>query len=174
MNKKLQLNSSSFHDKSSKNDTAWLPLWLQPHQLPAFGDYPKGEHTVSLLPWKNYVCSPENNCEKHDECLYSRDDVVSSGYRLFLSGEDNSIEENTSSENATSFHLHLSSSTGSQFSDHVNEIAQTGRHDPNKSMPGKPISAIQTVQNNGICSNLVEMDGDVLESKVSPLNCVQR
>ncbi|KAH7670569.1 hypothetical protein IHE45_10G036000 [Dioscorea alata] len=99
MNKKLQLNSSSFHDKSSKNDTAWLPLWLQPHQLPAFGDYPKGEHTVSLLPWKNYVCSPENNCEKHDECLYSRDDVVSSGYRLFLSGEDNSIEENTSSEN---------------------------------------------------------------------------
>ncbi|KAH7654597.1 BRCT domain-containing protein [Dioscorea alata] len=163
-----------YHSPQFSEDTAWLPLWLQPHQLPAFGDYPKGEHTVSPLAWKNYVCSRENNCEKHDDCLYYRDDVVSSGCRLFLSGEDNSTEENTSSENATSFHLHLSSVTGSQFSDHVDEIAQTGRHEPNKSTPGKPFSAIQTVQKNGICSNVVEVDGDVPESKISPLNCVQR
>ncbi|KAM0950852.1 putative BRCT domain-containing protein [Dioscorea sansibarensis] len=163
-----------YHSPQFSEDTAWLPPWLQPHQLPAFTDYPKGEHTVSPLAWKNYVCSPENHCEKHDDCLYSRHDLVSSGCRLFLSGEDNSTEENTSSENALSFHLHLSSVTGSQFSDQVDEITQTGRCEPNKSMPGKPISAIQTVQKNKICSNEVEVDGDVPESKISPSNCAQR
>ncbi|KAJ0975943.1 hypothetical protein J5N97_017908 [Dioscorea zingiberensis] len=158
----------AYHSPQFSEDAAWLPPWLQPNQLPAFGDHHKGEHTVSPLAWKNLFCSAENKCERHDDHLCSGEDAVSSGWRLFFSGEDNSTGENTTSGNAPSLHLHLSSFTGSLFSDEVDEMTQIG----NKSMPWKPISAIPTVYKNKICSNKVEDCAP--ESKISPLDCSRR
>ncbi|KAJ8635474.1 hypothetical protein MRB53_009741 [Persea americana] len=93
-----------FRPPEFSEDIAWLPAWLQPHQVLFSGEQAKD------APCENATSLQENVSDVPAEHLVSKGDPRCSSFHLFLSGDSHSPVENTpSSGNVLHFDLHLSS-----------------------------------------------------------------
>ncbi|XP_072969200.1 uncharacterized protein [Typha angustifolia] len=138
-----------YHSPQLSEDAAWLPPWLQPHQLPTFRDHAGDNGSISLLPSEGVSFFEENMHEKQSGHCSTRNDAGYSSFCLYLSGDGNSPNGNTpSSGNALNFSLHLSSSGASQLSSgQANDRPQMIKFDNEGSSGGLFIEAL-AVQNN--------------------------
>ncbi|KAK9912572.1 hypothetical protein M0R45_036431 [Rubus argutus] len=107
-----------FRPPQFSEDLAWLPGWLQQHQIEQFDEcINKLKGTNLELGSKDLKAVQRNTNRGNYGDTLSREEDRNRSYRLFLSGEDNSSAGFASSpENVLHFHLHLSSTVSSQCS----------------------------------------------------------
>ncbi|KAJ6852942.1 uncharacterized protein M6B38_252310 [Iris pallida] len=168
--------SCGYHSPQFSEDVAWLPAWLQPHQLPPFGDDRKKDgEAISQSSRENLAPSGKNICHGQDALLFRNHDAKYSGCHLYLSGEDNSIAGNSpsSASQALHFNLHLSSADASQISPSKIsesgypqiEISQSGKFERQVSQSGriekiessfkKPVHGTPAVHGGATCQYIV-------------------
>ncbi|KAF3434235.1 hypothetical protein FNV43_RR25338 [Rhamnella rubrinervis] len=113
----FSMESLGFRPPQFSEDFAWLPCWLQQHQVEEF-DEQFNETLCSSKPLsKDLTLFQGNISNGEDATLLARKEGGYSGCHLFLSGEDNlSISFASSRENVLQFHLHLSSDGYTQYS----------------------------------------------------------
>ncbi|XP_077218792.1 uncharacterized protein LOC143852988 isoform X2 [Tasmannia lanceolata] len=140
----------SYHPPQFSEDVAWLPAWLQPHQVPFFGEKIKDAQTLSQLPCRDISFHPEDNSDgPPDEQFLSREDGRYSSFHLFLSGQGHSPVGNTPSYgNVLHFRLCLSSEGVSQNSFHLHDMPQQGTPGSDRAVPGQPVPETLVVQDD--------------------------
>ncbi|XP_058107397.1 uncharacterized protein LOC131250984 isoform X2 [Magnolia sinica] len=125
---------SGFRHPQFSEDIAWLPAWLQPHQVPFSSEQIKDSQIGSPAASKD-VAFLQGSSGPEDK-LFSKGSARYSCCRLFLSGDDHSPIANTpSSGNVLHFDLHLSSDGISQLP----SIQSHDTHQPERLDLNKPI-----------------------------------
>ncbi|XP_026660159.1 uncharacterized protein LOC103706321 isoform X2 [Phoenix dactylifera] len=157
----MAMGGSGYHSPQFSEDIAWLPPWLQPHQLPMFGDGDKDEQGVSPQVCKNVIPIEEEAIDSGQHGQFFRDHARFSGCRLHLSGNDETPAGSTpSSGNALHFHLHLSSVGVSQpSSSQLSDIPETEKHENNEGSSCKPDPETPGIQNEKFYQHLMEDGG---------------
>ncbi|PRQ55704.1 putative BRCT domain-containing protein [Rosa chinensis] len=112
------INTLGFRPPQFSEDLAWLPGWLQQHQIEQFDEcIEKLKGTNLELECKDLKVSQGKNSKGNYADTLSREEDRNKSYHLFLSGEDNTPAGFSSSPgNVLHFHLHLSSTGFSQCS----------------------------------------------------------
>ncbi|KAJ0101138.1 hypothetical protein Patl1_05705 [Pistacia atlantica] len=101
-----------FRHPQFSEELAWLPAWLQPHQVEASNEY----QTTTSPPLKDLEILQRNICEVKDAAMPSSEEGRYNSCHLFLSGEDNSlVSSGPSSDKVYHFRLHLSSNGASEY-----------------------------------------------------------
>ncbi|KAL5732666.1 hypothetical protein ACOSQ2_032358 [Xanthoceras sorbifolium] len=103
--------SLGFRHPQFSEDLAWLPVWLQRHQVEVLEEY----QATTSQSIKDLATIQGNTSEGKDVDLLSREEGRYDSCHLFFSGEDNSPTSFASSPgNVLHFRLHLSSNSVSQ------------------------------------------------------------
>ncbi|KAJ4786461.1 Mg-protoporphyrin IX chelatase [Rhynchospora pubera] len=97
-----------FHSPHFSEEIAYLPPWLQPHQLPIVLAAVKANSSTPMQTFQK-VYFGENTCLQQNGQQYSNSEAGYNSCHLYLSGDDNSLPGSIpSTGNALHLSLHLS------------------------------------------------------------------
>ncbi|KAF8403704.1 hypothetical protein HHK36_011808 [Tetracentron sinense] len=147
-----------------EQDVAWLPAWLQQHQVPQFNEIIKDAQTPSRQACEDLEFLQGNLCGGQDVNLFPREEGRYNSCHLFLSGEDNSPISTTPGNiveavgegdmsgklvhlySLLHFHLRLSSDGISQHTtSRLQDTFQTERQESNKVLSTEPVPETSAV-----------------------------